>query len=86
MRDYCSLCGFCAIIAKQSWSSDLGLLHTDKISCCPFCSVIFVLFFFFFKSMYIGAVLIFLPGLAEIKMLYEQLQSNALFNNRHSKR
>ncbi|XP_041892706.1 putative ATP-dependent RNA helicase DHX57 [Corvus kubaryi] len=33
-----------------------------------------------------GAVLIFLPGLAEIKMLYEQLQSNALFNNRHSKR
>lgn len=36
--------------------------------------------------MYIGAVLIFLPGLAEIKMLYEQLQSNALFNNRHSKR
>ncbi|XP_075003591.1 putative ATP-dependent RNA helicase DHX57 isoform X2 [Calonectris borealis] len=32
-----------------------------------------------------GAVLIFLPGLAEIKMLYEQLQSNALFNNRHSK-
>ncbi|KFP69144.1 Putative ATP-dependent RNA helicase DHX57, partial [Cariama cristata] len=33
-----------------------------------------------------GAVLIFLPGLAEIKMLYEQLQSNALFNNRHSQR
>uniref|UniRef100_A0A8C5T3U5 Putative ATP-dependent RNA helicase DHX57 n=1 Tax=Malurus cyaneus samueli TaxID=2593467 RepID=A0A8C5T3U5_9PASS len=33
-----------------------------------------------------GAVLIFLPGLAEIKMLYEQLQTNALFNNRHSKR
>ncbi|XP_053917909.1 putative ATP-dependent RNA helicase DHX57 isoform X2 [Cuculus canorus] len=33
-----------------------------------------------------GAVLIFLPGLAEIKMLYEQLQSNALFNNRHSER
>ncbi|XP_071596127.1 putative ATP-dependent RNA helicase DHX57 isoform X1 [Heliangelus exortis] len=33
-----------------------------------------------------GAVLIFLPGLAEIKMLYEQLQCNALFNNRHSKR
>ncbi|NWH67915.1 DHX29 helicase, partial [Geococcyx californianus] len=33
-----------------------------------------------------GAVLIFLPGLAEIKMLYEQLQSNALFSNRHSKR
>ncbi|KAM6298213.1 putative ATP-dependent RNA helicase DHX57 isoform 2-T2 [Aegotheles albertisi] len=33
-----------------------------------------------------GAVLVFLPGLAEIKMLYEQLQSNALFNNRHSKR
>uniref|UniRef100_U3IV43 Putative ATP-dependent RNA helicase DHX57 n=1 Tax=Anas platyrhynchos platyrhynchos TaxID=8840 RepID=U3IV43_ANAPP len=33
-----------------------------------------------------GAVLVFLPGLAEIKMLYEQLQSNALFNNRHSTR
>ncbi|XP_053316891.1 putative ATP-dependent RNA helicase DHX57 isoform X2 [Spea bombifrons] len=33
-----------------------------------------------------GAVLIFLPGLAEIKMLYEQLQSNALFSNRRSKR
>ncbi|XP_025061494.1 putative ATP-dependent RNA helicase DHX57 isoform X2 [Alligator sinensis] len=33
-----------------------------------------------------GAVLVFLPGLAEIKMLYEQLQSNALFNNRRSKR
>ncbi|KFP26249.1 Putative ATP-dependent RNA helicase DHX57, partial [Colius striatus] len=33
-----------------------------------------------------GAVLVFLPGLAEIKMLYEQLQTNALFNNRHSKR
>ncbi|CAH2252973.1 ATP-dependent RNA helicase DHX57 isoform X1 [Pelobates cultripes] len=30
-----------------------------------------------------GAVLVFLPGLAEIKMLYEQLQSNALFSNRH---
>uniref|UniRef100_A0A8C5PP75 Putative ATP-dependent RNA helicase DHX57 n=1 Tax=Leptobrachium leishanense TaxID=445787 RepID=A0A8C5PP75_9ANUR len=33
-----------------------------------------------------GAVLVFLPGLAEIKMLYEQLQSNALFSNRHKKR
>ncbi|KAG8444118.1 hypothetical protein GDO86_009340 [Hymenochirus boettgeri] len=33
-----------------------------------------------------GAVLVFLPGLAEIKMLYEQLQSNALFNNRRSKK
>uniref|UniRef100_A0A4W3H8A4 Putative ATP-dependent RNA helicase DHX57 n=1 Tax=Callorhinchus milii TaxID=7868 RepID=A0A4W3H8A4_CALMI len=33
-----------------------------------------------------GAVLIFMPGLAEIKMLYEQLQSNPLFNNRRSKR
>ncbi|XP_053099073.1 putative ATP-dependent RNA helicase DHX57 [Hemicordylus capensis] len=33
-----------------------------------------------------GAVLIFLPGLAEIKTLYKQLQSNVLFNNRHSKR
>ncbi|XP_061523869.1 putative ATP-dependent RNA helicase DHX57 [Phycodurus eques] len=29
-----------------------------------------------------GAVLVFLPGLAEIKMLYEQLQSNRKFNNR----
>ncbi|XP_034019242.1 putative ATP-dependent RNA helicase DHX57 isoform X2 [Thalassophryne amazonica] len=29
-----------------------------------------------------GAVLVFMPGLAEIKMLYEQLQSNRLFNNR----
>ncbi|XP_038612023.1 putative ATP-dependent RNA helicase DHX57 [Tachyglossus aculeatus] len=33
-----------------------------------------------------GAVLVFLPGLAEIKQLYEQLQSNALFNNRRAKR
>ncbi|XP_028711029.1 putative ATP-dependent RNA helicase DHX57 isoform X1 [Peromyscus leucopus] len=33
-----------------------------------------------------GAVLVFLPGLAEIKMLYEQLQSNCLFNNRRSHR
>ncbi|XP_004627688.1 putative ATP-dependent RNA helicase DHX57 [Octodon degus] len=33
-----------------------------------------------------GAILVFLPGLAEIKMLYEQLQSNALFNNRRSNR
>nr|XP_020832636.1 putative ATP-dependent RNA helicase DHX57 isoform X3 [Phascolarctos cinereus] len=33
-----------------------------------------------------GAVLVFLPGLAEIKMLYEQLQSNPLFNNRRSNR
>ncbi|KAM5163335.1 putative ATP-dependent RNA helicase DHX57 isoform 2-T2 [Mantella aurantiaca] len=33
-----------------------------------------------------GAVLVFLPGLAEIKVLYEQLQSNALFSNRRSKR
>ncbi|XP_076990146.1 putative ATP-dependent RNA helicase DHX57 isoform X2 [Tamandua tetradactyla] len=33
-----------------------------------------------------GAILVFLPGLAEIKMLYEQLQSNSLFNNRRSKR
>ncbi|XP_063774082.1 putative ATP-dependent RNA helicase DHX57 isoform X2 [Pseudophryne corroboree] len=33
-----------------------------------------------------GAVLVFLPGLAEIKTLYEQLQSNALFSNRRSKR
>ncbi|XP_029450233.1 putative ATP-dependent RNA helicase DHX57 isoform X3 [Rhinatrema bivittatum] len=33
-----------------------------------------------------GAVLVFLPGMAEIKMLYEQLQSNALFSNRCAKR
>uniref|UniRef100_A0A8C5WQS0 Putative ATP-dependent RNA helicase DHX57 n=1 Tax=Laticauda laticaudata TaxID=8630 RepID=A0A8C5WQS0_LATLA len=33
-----------------------------------------------------GAVLIFLPGLAEIQSLYNRLQSNAMFNNRHSKR
>uniref|UniRef100_I3MT40 Putative ATP-dependent RNA helicase DHX57 n=1 Tax=Ictidomys tridecemlineatus TaxID=43179 RepID=I3MT40_ICTTR len=33
-----------------------------------------------------GAILVFLPGLAEIKMLYEQLQSNSLFNNRRSNR
>lgn len=28
----------------------------------------------------------FLPGLAEIKMLYEQLQSNRMFNNRRATR
>lgn len=28
----------------------------------------------------------FLPGLAEIKMLYEQLQSNRMFNNRGANR
>lgn len=33
-----------------------------------------------------GAVLVFLPGLAEIKMLYEQLMSNRLFNNRGKSR
>ncbi|XP_068088296.1 putative ATP-dependent RNA helicase DHX57 isoform X2 [Hyperolius riggenbachi] len=33
-----------------------------------------------------GAILVFLPGLAEIKTLYDQLQSNALFSNRRSKR
>lgn len=33
-----------------------------------------------------GAVLVFLPGLAEIKMLYEQLQSNRKFNNRGASR
>ncbi|KAJ0012415.1 hypothetical protein NQD34_016749 [Periophthalmus magnuspinnatus] len=33
-----------------------------------------------------GAVLVFMPGLAEIKMLYEQLQSNRMFNNRGAKR
>ncbi|KAM4614689.1 putative ATP-dependent RNA helicase DHX57 [Polymixia lowei] len=33
-----------------------------------------------------GAVLVFLPGLAEIKMLFEQLQSNRMFNNRRNTR
>ncbi|XP_070590792.1 putative ATP-dependent RNA helicase DHX57 [Erythrolamprus reginae] len=33
-----------------------------------------------------GAVLVFLPGEAEIQALYNLLQANALFNNRHSKR
>ncbi|XP_068572950.1 putative ATP-dependent RNA helicase DHX57 [Cebidichthys violaceus] len=33
-----------------------------------------------------GAVLVFLPGLAEIKMLYEQLMSNRMFNNRGKSR
>ncbi|KAJ8248547.1 hypothetical protein GJAV_G00243170 [Gymnothorax javanicus] len=33
-----------------------------------------------------GAVLVFMPGMAEIKMLYEQLQSNKLFNNRKCQR
>ncbi|MEE6474954.1 hypothetical protein FKM82_010549 [Ascaphus truei] len=33
-----------------------------------------------------GAVLVFLPGLAEIKTLYEQLQSNSFFSNRRNKR
>ncbi|KAM4523457.1 putative ATP-dependent RNA helicase DHX57 [Fundulus diaphanus] len=33
-----------------------------------------------------GAVLVFMPGLAEIKMLYEQLQSNRIFNNRRGSR
>uniref|UniRef100_A0A667YGD4 Putative ATP-dependent RNA helicase DHX57 n=1 Tax=Myripristis murdjan TaxID=586833 RepID=A0A667YGD4_9TELE len=33
-----------------------------------------------------GAVLVFMPGLAEIKMLYEQLQSNKMFNNRRTNR
>ncbi|XP_062375856.1 putative ATP-dependent RNA helicase DHX57 [Sardina pilchardus] len=33
-----------------------------------------------------GAVLVFLPGMAEIKQLYEQLQSNRMFNNRTAKR
>ncbi|XP_043913365.1 putative ATP-dependent RNA helicase DHX57 isoform X2 [Protopterus annectens] len=32
-----------------------------------------------------GAILIFMPGLAEIKLLYEQLQSNPLFNNRRKR-
>ncbi|XP_054656138.1 putative ATP-dependent RNA helicase DHX57 isoform X1 [Dunckerocampus dactyliophorus] len=31
-----------------------------------------------------SAVLVFLPGLAEIKMLYEQLQSNRKFNNKYT--
>ncbi|XP_049617276.1 putative ATP-dependent RNA helicase DHX57 [Syngnathus scovelli] len=33
-----------------------------------------------------GAVLVFLPGLAEIKMLFEQLQSNRMFSNRRTDR
>nr|XP_028580810.1 putative ATP-dependent RNA helicase DHX57 [Podarcis muralis]XP_028580811.1 putative ATP-dependent RNA helicase DHX57 [Podarcis muralis] len=33
-----------------------------------------------------GAVLIFLPGMEEIKTLYKQLQTNPLFNNRRSNR
>ncbi|KAF5910256.1 putative ATP-dependent RNA helicase DHX57 [Clarias magur] len=33
-----------------------------------------------------GAVLVFLPGLAEIKQLYEQLQANRMFNNRRDKK
>ncbi|TRY60779.1 hypothetical protein DNTS_032212 [Danionella cerebrum] len=33
-----------------------------------------------------GAVLVFLPGLAEIKQLYEQLQCNRMFNNRRTNR
>ncbi|TSK22801.1 DExH-box ATP-dependent RNA helicase DExH1 [Bagarius yarrelli] len=32
-----------------------------------------------------GAVLVFLPGLAEIKQLYEQLQANRMFNKRAKK-
>ncbi|KAJ7341234.1 hypothetical protein JRQ81_005102 [Phrynocephalus forsythii] len=30
-----------------------------------------------------GAVLIFLPGMEEIKLLYNKLRANSLFNNRH---
>lgn len=33
-----------------------------------------------------GAILVFLPGLAEIKMLYEQLMCNRMFNDRGTKR
>lgn len=40
----------------------------------------------FFCFLYPGAVLVFLPGLAEIKMLYEQLKSNRMFNNRGANR
>ena len=39
-----------------------------------------------FCLLYSGAVLVFLPGLAEIKMLYEQLMSNRMFNNRGATR
>lgn len=39
-----------------------------------------------FWCLYPGAVLVFLPGLAEIKMLYEQLKSNRMFNNRGATR
>lgn len=38
------------------------------------------------SCVFTGAVLVFLPGLAEIKMLYEQLQSNRMFNNRGASR
>lgn len=40
----------------------------------------------YFWFLYPGAVLVFLPGLAEIKMLYEQLMSNRMFNNRGASR
>lgn len=46
----------------------------------------FVILFVLLWSVYAGAVLVFMPGLAEIKMLYEQLQSNRMFNNRHATR
>lgn len=42
--------------------------------------------FYSFYYSCLGAVLIFLPGLAEIQALYTRLQSNAMFNNRHNKR
>lgn len=43
---------------------------------------------FFLVCVYVcvGAVLVFLPGLAEIKQLYEQLQANRMFNNRRAKK
>lgn len=46
--------------------------------CGCWCNLLFFL--------YPGAVLVFLPGLAEIKMLYEQLMSNRMFNNRGATR
>lgn len=52
-----------------------GFLISSHFSVDVWVTIIFI----FFDA---GAVLVFLPGLAEIKMLYEQLMSNRLFNNR----
>lgn len=56
----------------------------SKLLCFVFqCGCWCNLLFFY---LYPGAVLVFLPGLAEIKMLYEQLMSNRMFNNRGATR